>query len=238
MTDKRVAVVTGANRGLGYETSKQLANDGYRVVMACRDQAKGQEAEQKLKDEGLDVTFHQLDVTDEASIGALVDYLKNEEGRVDVLVNNAGSILDVRDPEKASVFTVDMDTMREAFEINVFGATVLSQRIIPIMREAGFGRVVNVSSGMGQLDDMGGGVPSYRMTKTALNALTRMLSAEVHDDKVLINSVCPGWVKTDLGGPSARLEVEEGVKTIVWLAELPDDGPRGGFFREKQPIPW
>jgi NAD(P)-dependent dehydrogenase (short-subunit alcohol dehydrogenase family) len=106
------------------------------------------------------------------------------------------------------------------------------------MRRNGYGRVVNISSGMGQLSDMGGHSPSYRVSKTGLNALTRMLTAELGEENILVNSVCPGWVRTDMGGPNARRSVEQGAETPVWLATLPDDGPRGGFFRDRKPIPW
>ncbi len=159
-----------------------------------------------------------------------------ELGPVDVLVNNAGVIAESGESSRDAL-SVSADLLRTAFESNTLGAYRTIQALAPGMRERSYGRIVNVSSGMGQLSDMNGGHPAYRLSKTALNALTRIFAQEL-GPSVLVNSVCPGWVKTDMGGPGATLEIEEGVQTIVWAATLPDDGPTGGFFRNKQPIPW
>lgn len=233
----RVAVVTGGNRGLGLETCRQLAQRGYRVILGSRDAARGEAAAADLRGQGLDVTFHPLDVTDSASINKLVEVIEKDYGRLDVLVNNAGVM---RDPTIAagevSVFTANPDAVRYIFETNTLGPLRVSQALIPLMKDEGC--VVNVSSGMGQLTDMSGGHTGYRLSKTALNALTRIFADEVKDTRVKVNSVCPGWVRTDMGGPNAARSVEQGVETIVWLATLPEDGPSGGFFRDKQPIDW
>jgi NAD(P)-dependent dehydrogenase (short-subunit alcohol dehydrogenase family) len=219
----QTALVTGANRGLGLETARQLGRLGYRVILGGRDLAKAELAAEALRGESLDVVAFELDVASDASAARLA-----ELGPIDALVNNAGIMAS----------GTETDTLREAFETNTLGAYRTIQALSPDMRKRGYGRIVNVSSGMGQLSDMGTGSPAYRVSKTALNAVTRIFAGELAGTGVLVNSVCPGWVKTDMGGPGARLEPEEGVETIVWAATLPDDGPTGGFFRNKQPIPW
>lgn len=234
-----MAVVTGANRGLGFETCRQLARKGLKVILTSRDAAKGEVASEKLRKENLDVHFQPLDVTDFASIDRLASLIDTEYGGLDVLVNNAGVFLDPMDPDDdaaSSVFGADINTVRATLETNTLGPLRLAQVLIPLMQ--GDGRVVNVSSGMGQLAEMNGCCPGYRLSKTALNAVTRILADELKGTRIKVNSVCPGWVRTDMGGANAERTIEQGVETIVWLATLPDDGPSGGFFRDKQPIPW
>ncbi len=238
---KRVAVVTGANRGLGLETCRQLAKQGLRVVLTSRDEGKGWASAKALQGEGLDVAYHPLDVTDLGSAERLARDLRKGQGRTDVLVNNAGVFLDRGDPgwERAeSVATARIETLRQTMETNVYGALRVTREILPLMRERGYGRIVNVSSGMGQLSEMNGGYPAYRISKTALNALTRILSEELKGTDILVNSVCPGWVRTDMGGAEATRTPEQGADTIVWLATLAEGGPTGGFFRDRTPIPW
>jgi NAD(P)-dependent dehydrogenase (short-subunit alcohol dehydrogenase family) len=232
----KIAVVTGANRGLGFETCRQLARHGLRVVLTSRDPAKGQAAAETLRKEGLDVHHQPMDVTRTDQVERLASYIASEFGRLDVLVNNAGVFLDPYRPPGNSVLDADLDTVQRSLDTNLLGALRVCQALIPLMR--GEGRVVNVSSGMGQLAEMNGCCPGYRFSKVGLNALTRILADELQDTRIKINSVCPGWVRTDMGGPNATLSVEQGVDTIVWLATLPDDGPSGGFFRDRQPIPW
>ena len=239
--DKRVAIVTGGNRGMGFETCRQLAGQGLQVVLASRDRAKGEAAAAKLRDEGLEVISHRLDVTDGDSISGLAGFVGESFGRLDVLVNNAGIIVDSNDPSDlaaASVFVTTLETMRESMETNAYGPMRLCQALVHLMRENGYGRVVNVSTGMGQISEMNGGWPGYRVSKASLNAITRILADELKDTNILVNALCPGFVRTDLGGPNAPRSIEEGVDTTVWLATLPDDGPTGGFFRDRQPIPW
>jgi len=240
MTDQSpLAVITGASRGLGFETCRQLGRRGYRVLLTARDHAKGKAAAAALRDEGLDVGFFPLDVTDTDSVRALAGHLEREGGRLDVLVNNAGVFLDPmppEDPSASSIFRADIATVRYSMEANAYGPLRLCQALVPLMR--GRGRVVNVSSGMGQLSGMNGCCPGYRFSKAALNVLTRILADELRDTRIKVNSVCPGWVRTEMGGPNAERSVEEGADTIVWLATLPDDGPSGGFFRDRKPIPW
>ena len=238
---KRVAVVTGGNRGIGFAICRQLARLGYQVVLTSRDPAKGEVAAQSLRDEGLGVIAQQLDVTDDKSIRRLAQHVRNELGHVDALVNNAGIYLengDSDDQEPLSAFDEPIETIRETMETNLYGPYRLCQEFVPKMREQGYGRVVNVSSGSGQLSDMGGREAGYRMSKTALNAVTRIFAAETQGTGVLVNAMCPGWVRTDMGGPDAPRSPEEGADTAAWLATLPPYGPTGDFFRDRKPIPW
>jgi len=232
----RIAVVTGANRGIGLEICRQLAqHGGIRVVLASRDEKKGKAAADKLRSEGLEVDNHKLDVTSDNSIKTLAGWMADTYKRCDVLVNNAGILAD---PRGSRVLDSNVETWRDTLETNLFGPLRLVQSLAPLMKLNSYGRIVNVASGQGQLSDMGAGTPAYRVSKTALNALTRTLAAELKGSGVLVNSMCPGWVKTDMGGSSAPRTVEQGADTAVWLATLPDGGPNGGFFRDRKPIAW
>jgi len=237
MSDQPVAVVTGAYRGLGLETCRQLAERGYRVILTARREHEGRAAAEQLARGGRDVRFHPLDVTDPDSVSALAEELRGTFGRIDVLVNNAGIFPDpAPGTPESSILAADLDTVRRGLETNTLGALHLCQHLIPLMQDRG--RVVNVSSGMGQLSDMNGCCPGYRLSKTALNAITRILADELGQTGIKINSVCPGWVRTEMGGANADRSVEEGARGIVWAATLPDDGPSGGFFRDGSAIPW
>lgn len=238
-----VAVVTGANRGLGYETARQLAARGYRVVVTSRHRTAGELALERLSAAGGDgeVVYQPLDVTRPDSIGELGAFVQSRCGRLDALINNAGVLLDghgLDDATGSSVFAASLESLRTTFETNVHGPLLLAQEFVPLMRKRGYGRIVNVSSGMGQLAEMGGHWPAYRMSKCALNALTRILADETAGSGILVNAVCPGWARTDMGGPKAERAPETAVNGIVWAATLPADGPSGGFFRDGQPIPW
>lgn len=239
--NRPVAVITGANRGLGLETARQMAKCDFRVILTSRHAGKGEIAVEKLLAEGLEVLFQPLDVTSENSVAELGAFIHSRCGRVDVLVNNAGVFLDSHGSEDsggAGVLTASLDTLAATLKTNLYGPLLLAQELVPLMKQQRYGRIVNVSSGMGQLSDMEGKSPAYRISKTALNALTRILAAETQGYNILVNSVCPGWVRTDMGGPNAERTVEQGASGIVWAATLPDDGPNGGFFRDGQPIPW
>ncbi len=231
----KVAVVTGGNRGIGLEICRQLARLGIAVILASRDEAKGQLAAQRLRKEGLDLNVMRLDVTDHDGIRAFAGQVEKNFGGVDILVNNAGIMAD---PKGTRVLDSEVETYRRTLEVNFYGPLVLCQTLVPIMKRRGGGRIVNLSSGLGQLSDMGQGTPAYRVSKTAFNALTRTLAAELKGTNILVNSMCPGWVRTDMGGPDAPRPVEQGADTALWLATLPDDGPTGGFFRDRQPMPW
>jgi NAD(P)-dependent dehydrogenase (short-subunit alcohol dehydrogenase family) len=189
----------------------------------------------QLTGEGLDLDYHELDVTSAADIQSLAACLEQQFRRLDVLVNNAGVLLD---PRGSRFLDSKVRTYRDTFETNFFGPLQLCQALVPLMKKNGYGRIVNVSSGMGQLFDMGNSSPAYRVSKTALNALTRIVAAEVKGSNILINSMCPGWVRTSMGGRGAPRTVEQAADTAVWLATLPDDGPSGGLFRDRKPIPW
>jgi NAD(P)-dependent dehydrogenase (short-subunit alcohol dehydrogenase family) len=232
-----VAVVTGAYRGLGLETCRGLAERGCTVILTARREEAGRRAAEGLQQAGGDVRFHALDVTDALSIDRLARFLEESFGRLDVLVNNAGIFPDPAPGSGAeSIFAADLETIRAALETNTLGALRLCQALIPLMH--GEGRIVNVSSGMGQLSDMNGTCPGYRISKTGLNAVTRIFADELRGTGIKINSVCPGWVRTEMGGANADLSVAEGARGILWAATLPDDGPSGGFFRHGEPIPW
>jgi NAD(P)-dependent dehydrogenase (short-subunit alcohol dehydrogenase family) len=228
-----VALVSGSNRGLGREIARELAELGQHVIVTARDPRAARETAEELADAGrLSVQPAQLDVADPASVAALGERVRSDPGRLDVLVNNAGVMGD----EASNAATAALDDARRTMEINLFGAWRLTQALLLLLRKSPSARIVNVSSGAGQLSDMNGGYPGYRLSKTALNALTRVLANE--EPSILVNAMCPGWVRTDMGGAGAPRSVEEGSDTAVWLATLPDDGPTGGFFRNRQPIPW
>ncbi len=237
---RKIAVVTGANRGIGFETCRQLARHGMTVILAARDEARGRAAAQRLKDEGLAVDFGRLDVTDDESVREFARFVKKEYGRVDVLVNNAGVMIDQRGsflPGMPSVFKAKVTTLRETMETNVYGALRVTQALRPLMPEKDGSRIINVSSGMGQLSDMNGGYAGYRISKAGLNALTRILADELKETAIRVNSICPGWVRTDMGGPKGERTPEQGADTIVWLATSPDV-PTGGFLKDRKAIPW
>ncbi|CAN5174872.1 SDR family oxidoreductase [soil metagenome] len=229
--DVRVALVSGANRGIGREVVRQLAEKGIAVILGSRSEEKGLKAA-----EGIDGAVHvrRLDMTDETGIQSLAREVEEEFGRLDILVNNAGIAID----RGQSGVDADLDVVRETLEMNLFGTWRLCEAFVPLMRRNGYGRIVNVSSGMGALTDMGSGSPAYRVSKASLNALTRILASELRRSGILVNSVCPGWVRTGMGGSSASRSVEEGADTPVWAATLPDNGPTGGFFRDRREIPW
>jgi NAD(P)-dependent dehydrogenase (short-subunit alcohol dehydrogenase family) len=238
MAETRIALVTGANRGIGLEIVKQLSRAGLMAVLASRDVAKGREAAAKLASEGLEPPAVELDVTSEESIRAAVEEVMRLFGRIDVLVNNAGILKEGFSAEDSSVLQVPPALAMETYTTNTVGPLRLIQAVVPIMQKGEYGRVVNISSGAGQLSDMGAGFPAYRMSKAALNALTRVTAAELGPAPIKVNAMCPGWVRTDMGGPNATRTVDKGAETAVWLATLPDTGPTGGFFRDKAPIPW
>ena len=241
--DQRVALVTGANRGIGFAISRQLAQKGHIVILAARDLNKCQAACSQLNREGFDVGHTlQLDVTAEDSIRSALEQIKKIFGRLDILVNNAGIVAD----DKATVLDMKADVLQMTLQTNFYGPLVLCQRCVPMMRAGQYGRIVNISSTLGSLTDIadfdspysGLQTPAYRLSKTMLNGLTALIAREVRNDNILVNSVCPGWVRTDMGGKHAPLSPDEGADTPVWLATLPDGGPSGGFFRERERIAW
>ncbi|MGZ3687748.1 MAG: SDR family oxidoreductase [Bdellovibrionota bacterium] len=234
---KKIALVTGANRGIGLETCRQLAADhGVHVLLTSRNAAAGEAAAKKLTSAGVqDITTHQLDTTDEKSVQRLSHFVLERFGRLDILVNNAGIL---PDEDTGSALEANLETIRRVFETNTLGSFRMCQVFAPMMRKHCYGRIVNLSSGMGQLSEMNGGYAAYRISKTALNAVTRIFASELGDSGILVNSVCPGWVRTEMGGAGAERDVSQGADTVVWLATLKDGGPSGGFFRDREPIAW
>lgn len=235
MDQQRIAVVTGGNRGIGLEICRQLARLGLKVVLTARVEEKAREAAAGLASgPEMDVVPFPLDVTHPPEIERLIGFLERDLGGVDVLVNNAGVLLD----SHFGGLTIPMDAVHESLEINVVGPWALSQAVVPLMKKRRYGRIVNVSSGLGAMSEMMGGYASYRVSKLALNGLTRILADELHGTNILVNTMCPGWVQTEMGGEGAPRPVEKGADTAVWLATLPDGGPTGGFFRDRRLIPW
>ena len=227
----RVALVSGGNRGIGLEIVRQLAERGITTILGSRDEENGRAAAEGLSGS---VVVRQLDVADPESVDRLSRSVEEEFGRLDVLVNNAG----ITNDEGQRGVDADLERVREALETNLLGAWRLCEAAIPFMRRHGYGRIVNISTGMAALEDMGGGSPGYRVSKTGLNALTRILASELRGSGILVNSVEPGWVQTDMGGSRAPRPVEEGAEGAVWAATLPNNGPSGGFFRDRRPVPW
>jgi NAD(P)-dependent dehydrogenase (short-subunit alcohol dehydrogenase family) len=226
--------VTGSNRGLGFEIARQLARRGLETIVTGRDAAQAEAAAAELRAEGLAVTARVLDVAEDESVSRLMRSLAAAPGRLDVLVNNAG----ISGDDSQSAWAIDLEDLHRVFETNFFGAWRMARAAIPLMRRNRYGRIVNVSSGMGSLTEPYGGWPAYSTSKTALNSLTRALAAELEAENILVNSACPGWVRTSMGGEGAPLSVEEGADTPVWLATLEDGGPTGGFFRNRRPAAW
>ncbi|MGH9211317.1 MAG: SDR family oxidoreductase [Acidimicrobiales bacterium] len=226
----RVVVVTGANRGIGLGVTQQLAAQGDTVILGARDLGAGRAAAENLRG---DVRPRRLDVTDQATVDAVADELRRDLGRLDVLVNNAAIHYDTWQ----TAARADLTIVAEAFETNVLGAWRCVEAFLPLLRSSGHGRIVNVSSEAGSLASMGSGTPAYNTSKVALNGLTKMLASELRRDRILVNSVCPGWVATDMGGSGGR-PVADGAASVVWAVDVPDDGPTGGFYRDGHPVPF
>ncbi len=235
MQNDIIAVVTGASRGLGLEVCRQLRDRGITVVLTARSEDAVERGVAALGKGPGSAAGEVLDISSEASVARFFERFWSLHDRLDILVNNAGRTFGSLGQSK--IASVSPDTLLDAINNNAIGAFRLIQRVLPAMNRNGYGRIVNVSTGMAGLAEMGGGSVPYRVSKTALNAITRVTHAEAGPN-VKVNSVCPGWVRTDMGGSSASRSVEQGAAGIVWAAMLPEDGPSGGFFRDGKPIAW
>jgi NAD(P)-dependent dehydrogenase (short-subunit alcohol dehydrogenase family) len=238
---KKIAVVTGANRGLGLEICRQLARDhGFHVVLTGRDAAKVDAAAQALREDGLDVVGQVLDVTGDESADTCAAWVERTYGAIDVLVNNAGILLEriYGDTENIETDAMDVgiDVVRQILDTNLLGPLRVTQHLAPLLRPGG--RIVNMASQMGQFGLAGPNMVGYRVSKTALNGLTANLAVGLKARGIVVNSCCPGWVRTDMGSKHAMIDVEEGAQTPVWLAAEADGALTGKFFHEKKEIPW
>ncbi len=233
-SSEKVVLITGANRGIGLEVARQLGRRGWRVVLGSRDAAAGGRAAGEVRSAGARAETLTLDVSDSASIRAAAEEFGRRGDRLDVLINNAGVY-----PDKGvNILTVSRELLTQTFQTNTFGPVAVAQAFLPFLRASGAGRVVNVSSGYGQLEGLSPDVPSYCLSKLALNGVTLMLAAALRNDNVAVNSMCPGWVRTDMGGPNASRSVEQGADTAVWLAAEASQSLTGRFFRDRKEIPW
>jgi NAD(P)-dependent dehydrogenase (short-subunit alcohol dehydrogenase family) len=241
---KTVALITGANKGLGFEMARQLGRAGVTVVLAARDPQKGETAAEKLRSEGFDAQALKLDVTNKKDHEAAVAFLNEKFGRLDILINNAG--ISAENIGTGKVSTTTDDVIHRTFETNFFAPVALTQALLPLLKKSDAGRIVNMSSILGSQTlhaDKGSPIYnfkslSYDSSKAALNSFTIHLAHELKDTKIKVNSAHPGWVKTDMGTDAAPMEIPEGGKTGVELALLDEDGPTGGFFHLGQPLPW
>jgi NAD(P)-dependent dehydrogenase (short-subunit alcohol dehydrogenase family) len=232
--NKKIAIVTGANRGIGFETCRQLAKLGILTILTSRDAEKGMKAVEALREQGLELIFHPLDVADMVSIGDLKDFVIDTYGQCDILINNAGVFLD----RGVSIINLPIQTFQETLQINAIGALRMCQEFLPLMQATGYGRIVNVSSGMGTISSMGASSAAYKLSKLMMNGMTKIMAAEVKQADIKINTMAPGWVRSDMGGTGAPRSLSQGADTIIWLATLSKDGPSGGFFEDRTPASW
>jgi NAD(P)-dependent dehydrogenase (short-subunit alcohol dehydrogenase family) len=244
----KIALITGANRGLGFEIARQLGQSGAKSLVAARDAEKGKQAAAELEAEGLDVDTVVLDIESTSSIEAAAEQVTSDHGRLDILVNNAGILPEATTPDAAK--PLDLSLFRRTFETNFFGAVAVTQSFLPLLRRSPAGRIVNVSTTMGSLTDQSDPssqyydlvVPAYQTSKAALNGLTIALAKSLAGTPIKVNSICPGWVQTDLGGPANRaaapLLADDAARIAVTMATLPDDGPSGQFVDRNGTVPW
>jgi NAD(P)-dependent dehydrogenase (short-subunit alcohol dehydrogenase family) len=246
--DQKIAFITGGNRGLGFQTALDLKNENVKVVIGSRDSAQGQQAVEKLRAAGVDADFIPFDITKSSDHKAAYDYFNSKYGRLDILVNNAGvagGTFPGEGPEHRAS-DVPLDLLHRVFETNFFSTVALTQTLLPLIKKSSAGRIVNLSSILGSLTLHANPKSpiydaksfAYDASKTALNAFTIHLAYELRNTNIKVNSAHPGWVKTDMGGEQAPMELADGAKTSVGLATLPDDGPSGGYFHLGKALPW
>jgi NAD(P)-dependent dehydrogenase (short-subunit alcohol dehydrogenase family) len=245
---QKIALVTGSHKGLGYAIARKLAQqDNIQVVVTSRKESDGLAAQQRLAADGLQVAYHSLDVTNDASVQQLTAWAQQTYGRVDILVNNAGANPTMQ-PEEASLLTVQLETMLSTFATNVLAVARITQALLPLMQTQNYGRIVNVSTEMASLTTIDSDyyplAPSYRLSKVGLNGLTVLLAKELQGTNILVNAYSPGWMKTDMGGSDAPFTADEGAEMAVYLATLPEHGAQGKFFAEMRKfggpiaLPW
>lgn len=230
--EQKIILVTGANRGIGLEIVKQVAEKGHIAILTARDEVKGKDAAEKLKQKSPDVHFIQLNAADETSIRKAAAAVAQQFGRLDVLINNAGIFND-----RHNSLTVSKKAVQEHLDVNFIGPLLISQAFIPLLEKSKEGRIINFSSQMGRLNGMGGGSAAYRFSKTAINSLTLVMAADVAAKNIKVNSMCPGWVKTDMGGAGAYRSLQQGADTAVWLATAANI-PTGKFFADRKETEW
>jgi len=230
---QKTIVVTGANRGIGYEISKELAEMSNHVILAARNQESGEEAADKLKDQGHSCEFRLLDLEDSQSIHDFAKGLYRDYDHLDVLINNAGVFIDKDVPSTK----VDMDIIRKTMDINCFGAVDLSKTLLNLLKGSDDPRIINMTSDLGAMNEMAGRHTAYRLSKAALNAFTQIYASDLSDTKIKVNSMCPGWVKTEMGGSGAARSLEQGADTAVWLATS-NEVKTGKFYRDREEIDW
>jgi NAD(P)-dependent dehydrogenase (short-subunit alcohol dehydrogenase family) len=233
--DTKIALITGANKGIGFEISRQLCQKNFHVIVSARNREAGLEAVSRLQKTGGQADFLELDVADSGSIEKAALELKSKIDHLDVLVNNAGIFPD----EKRPITQMDETLFKKALWTNTLGPVRVTQAFLPFLEKSkNGGRIINLSSGLGQLSSMEDYAPSYSVSKTALNAVTRQFASLLEEKKIVVNSVCPGWVKTDMGGANAERSVEQGADTVVWLASEAPEDINGKFLRDRKEIPW
>lgn len=232
--DSPVAFITGGNRGIGLEICRQLGRKGVRIVLGARDPIKGKNAESMLQKEGLSVIFYPLDVTEPENIRRAALFVENEFGRLDILINNAGILID----RTKNGTNVSADLLRKTLETNVYGPLLLCQAFVPLLKKSREGKIINLSSAQGSFSQMGSGQPAYRISKAGIDALTCILADELQESGIRVNAATPGWTRTDMAGSQASLSVEEGADTIVWLALHPEGGPSGQYFEKRKSRAW
>lgn len=231
--NKKIAVVTGANRGMGRAVSEKLASLNYHVIMVGRHEKEINEAALFLSHKKLSVESFVADLNNQKDIQKLVEHISQKYGLLDVLINNAGIYV-----EEGDIFSAEVSVMQTTFETNTMAPFCLMKGLIPLMKKHGHGRVVNVSSGLGSFHGSSSNCPAYCVSKVSLNMLTKLFASEVNGTNVKVNAICPGWVKTDMGGPHATRTIDQGISGMIWAATLDDKGPNGGFFRDGHPIDW
>jgi len=234
----KTAIITGANRGLGKAMTEELAQKGVKVIMVCRDKAKSEPVFSEFKNKGFDVELEIADMGDTNSIEEMAKRVKKRLSVIDIVINNAG--LNVEDYSSTTIETIELETLQTTMNVNFYGVFWMCKMFVPLVKKSGDGRIVNFSSGLGMLTEPGmGPFPAYSISKTAVNAITTKLSSELKDTNVIVTSVDPGWVRTDLGGPDAELSIPEGIDTAIWLATAPaSEIESGRFYKERKFLAW